>query len=98
MTKLGDLTRPIMRSMTCFHSNKGRRKLGKQGQYIRSSYLPTKNHMTIFVDSVNLKNVLRQVQTYHCDRHVHLLLLFESHTRSCDQAGNSGKWGRPSQH
>jgi hypothetical protein len=41
--------------------------------------------MTVLVNSMNLENVLGQVETYHRDRHVPPPLS-ESHTRSCDQA------------
>src|SRR5262249_24039044 len=55
--------RPMMRRSTGLDANEERRQLLKEGQHVPALQLTTKDHLTIRVNTMNLKDRLRDIET-----------------------------------
>ena len=62
MTKLDQLASPVMRSAACFNANKARLDLRKERQHLRSSQRLADDWFAQRINTVNLKNVLGQIE------------------------------------
>ncbi len=94
MAELYDLACPELSGMRGLDADQRRRELPKEVEYLETPELPSKHHHTAFVDPVDLKDVLRNVETNTLAAMSTFLsgvLIFRSVTRP-------GKWGRPFQH
>ena len=56
-------TGPVMRRRAGFDANEARRQLLKERQHISALQLTTKDHLTIRVNAMNLKDRLRDIET-----------------------------------
>jgi len=55
--------RSMMRRSTGLDANEARRQLLKEGQHVPALQLTTKDHLTIRVNAMNLKDRLRDIET-----------------------------------
>ncbi len=63
MAKGAKLAAPMMGRCTCFHPDQAWRQRGKELQNLGASKLSPDQHFAINIDSVELKYVLRQINT-----------------------------------
>ena len=75
MTQGLDLPPSVMRGGAGFHANQARRLLVEEGQHLPPPQLPAEDHATVGVNAVDLKNVLRKINS-DCDNFSHGQLLF----------------------
>jgi hypothetical protein len=75
MTKFDQLPGPMMRRGTGLHANQAGGLFLEEGQHLGSPQLPAEHNRTFPINTVDLKNVLRKIDTY-CDNFLHGWLLF----------------------
>jgi hypothetical protein len=75
MAKLHQLPRPMVRRGARFHPDQTRWLFLEEGKHPASPQLATENHAALRVNAMDLKNVLRKIDTYR-DSFIHGRLLF----------------------
>ena len=63
MPKSLELARPMMTGGAGFNSNEARRKLLEEREYIAALELAANDHLSLRVDTMHLKNRLRDIET-----------------------------------
>jgi hypothetical protein len=71
MPKSLELARPMMTGGAGFNSNEARRKLLEEREYIAALELAANDHLSLRVDTMHLKNRLRDIETT-CRNRMHL--------------------------
>ncbi len=62
MSELGELATPVVRRPACFHANRARLNFREVRQYVCAPQLPTYDDMALRIYSMNLEQVLGQIQ------------------------------------
>jgi hypothetical protein len=75
MAERTNLARPVVSGGAGFHADKTRRKAREQRNDIGPPHLSANDHLAIGSHAVDLKNVLRQIQTDRCNL-CHGILLY----------------------
>ncbi len=95
MSERAQLTSPVVRCCTGFHANQTRSQISKIADDVRSPQLPPSAHLAIGPDTVNLKNVLREIETdrgnLHRGRLPSVVAFYNSHllAHQCRERGPS---------
>jgi hypothetical protein len=63
MAKGEKLAAPMMGRCTCFHPDQARRQRGKELQNLSAPKLSADHHFAVGIDSVDMKYILRQIDT-----------------------------------
>ena len=69
MTKIRKHARPVVRTVRSFHFDQATRQIGKKRRHRSTTQGFAYDNVATFVDAMNLKHVLRQVQANSNDLH-----------------------------
>lgn len=67
VSKLGQLTAPMMGAATGFHANQARWQAGEEGLHLGSGQLLAQDRSALCIGTVNLKPALGQIEPDSCD-------------------------------
>jgi len=70
MPQRAELARPVMRRRTRLHADKTRLEAAEQRQKLIAADLAAKQRPAFAIDAMNLKNILRDIQTDRGNLHV----------------------------
>jgi len=69
VTKGCELARPVMSTAACFHADQARRQVHEKLGHLITLELLLQDGLAVFIDCVNLKHVLCQVDANCCNLH-----------------------------